>query len=1215
MKRRLLWQILAGCLVSGLVFAGLPLYAEVTGSVQGTVLDPSGAAVANATVTLHNSDTGLVRTLKTSASGAYEFLSVPVGENYSVQVEATGFQKSAQTGIKLDVNQKYRADFTLRVGSINEKVEVSANAAQVDTSNTQLGDVISDKKMTTLPLNGRSYIDLMGLQAGVVPVSSDAAVSDRPVSGNGNSGQMSVNGQRESANSFLVNGGDVEESVNNGASIVPTLDSIQEFRVMTSSFNAEYGRFSGAIVNVVTKSGTNEVHGSAYEFLRNEDFDSRGYFDPTRGELKRNQFGGTIGMPIVKNKLFFFGDYQGTREVAGVSSGIIPVPSASERGGDFSDLATTGFGAFDKEITDPNDPTGTSTISVPNTVFSGNSNTNMAAVLTQRLQSVTGQTVTPGEPYYFQATDSDPNNNYQPYGVACTSVTQCVFPGANGPVIPQAAWSPAAVKTLQFIPNSTGANGGQPFFSSAAYKSHVRDDKYGLKVDLTTGHGGTLSGYYHFDDATFLSPYNPLSNLPGFPVLTPSRAQQIGVNYTSIINPVTVNEFHISYTRFAFVKNKPQGGLGKITDFGFTEGGLGIFPSNPLYEGMASIGLNNTGLQFGLPDGITGQYNNTYQLTDNFTKVKARHTLKFGGDVRYIQVNERNTYTPNGWFTFSGGETGNDFADYLLGAPDFFNQTSLQFLDSRSKYFGLYVQDTYKATPDLTINYGLRWDVSQPFYDTKNRLQTFVPGKQSKVYPDAPEGFEFPGDPGVPRTLAPTQYNRFAPRLGIAYSPSVSEGVLGKIFGGPGKTSIRVGGGIYYTAIEDLTLFNEVGDPPFGLFYVSPVPVYLDQPYMARNGADPGQRFPFTIPPPGATGIWGKYLPIATAPTYRVNNKLPYSEQFNLTIQREIARTTVLTLGYVGSRGRHLLNEIELNPGNAAKCLALQSPIVATGSGCDQYGEDTIYYSASDPTQVVAYGTRPYSVTSGRGLALNPPQLDFQSNPWEATEANSAYDALQASVQKEVGRFRFLGAYTWSKSFDNSSGFYDEPNPFNPAASRALSTFDLTHNFVMSYSYDLPFAKSLHGLQGKLLSGWTVTGITRFATGFPVTLSESDDASLCGCGGADVPNYSGQPIRFLDIRKTGQWFDASPFSPEVTGVFGNSNRRFFHGPGINNWDFSLHKGTALTEKTNLEFRAEFFNVFNHAQFSGVSGDILGSFGAVTSARAPRIGQLALKVSF
>jgi hypothetical protein len=1193
MKRQSLWRFL-GCALAAVLFcAGQDLYAEVTGTILGTVSDSSGAAVAGANVTLRSSDTGLVRTLKTTSTGSYQFVSVPVG-TYSVQVEASGFQTNAQTGIVLDVNQKYRADFNLKVGAVNEKIEVSANSAQVDTTNTQLGDVISDKKMTTLPLNGRSYIDLMGLQAGVVPLASEDAVVDRPVSGNGSSGQMSVNGERESANSFLVNGGDVEESVNNGASIVPTLDSIQEFRVLTSSFNAEYGRFSGAIVNVVTKSGTNDVHGSAYEFLRNNDMDARSYFDPTRGQLQRNQFGGTIGGAIIKNKLFYFGDYQGTREVQGVSSGLIPVPSELERGGDFSDLATTMFGTF----TDSNGN--------PTTVRGGSGPTLFPAVLSQRL----GYTVKGGENYWVPGCST----------LAQAQAQMCVFPGVNGPVIPKSAWSTAAVKTLQFIPTPTGTSGGQPFFSSAAYKSDVRDDKFGIKVDLNISPKDTLSIYYHFDDATYLAPYNALSNLPGFAVNTPSRAQQVGVNYTRILNSSMVNEFHVGYTRFAFLKDIPVEGLGNITNFGFVEGGLGIIPSNPKYVGVPSIGLNNTGAMFGLPDGVTGQYNNTYQITDNFTKVKGTHTLKFGGDFRYIQVNERNTYTPNGWFQFSGTETGNDFADYLLGAPDAFNQTSLQFLDSRTKYYALYAQDTWKARPDLTLNYGLRWDTSMPWYDTKNRIQTFVSGLQSKIYPDAPKGFAFPGDPGVPRTLAPTQWDRFAPRVGIAYSPGMTDGILAKIFGGPGKTSIRAGAGIYYTAIEDLTLFNEVGDPPFGLFYQTPVPVYLEQPYQSRTVPNqPGQRFPFTIPPPGATGIWDQYLPVSGAPVFKTTNKLPYSEQFNLTIQREVAHSAVATVSYVGSLGRRLLSTIEINPGNAATCLEI-AKLMPAGEGCGQNGEDTIYTVPTGPQAGrVFYGTRPYAVTSGRGLSKG--LMDFSSNTWEETEANSHYNALQASIQKEVGSWRFLGAYTWSKSIDNSSGFYDTIDPYNPNVSRGLSTFDITNNFVISYSYDLPLTKSVSGVQGKLLSGWTISGITRFTTGFPVTLTESDDASLCGCSGADVPNYNGQPIHFLDIRKTGMWFDSAPFSAETPGVPGNSRRRFFHGPGINNWDFSLQKNTPITERTNLQFRAEFFNIFNHAQFMGgangnsVTGDVLGSLGLVTGVLPGRVGQVALKFSF
>jgi len=1159
------------------------LKADVTSSVTGTVTDSSGATISNATVLLKNGNTGLERRVQTSTSGVYEFLAVPVGENYSIRVEASGFRSTEQTGIKLEVNQKYRADFHLAVGAVNETVQVSGSGAQVDTTNTQVGDVIGDRKMTSLPLNGRSYLDLLGLQAGVVPTASSGANAERRVSGNLDSGQLSVNGQRESANSFLVNGGDVEESVYNGASIVPTLDSIAEFRLLTNSFNAEYGRFSGGIVNVVTKSGTNEIHGSVYEFLRNEKLDARSYFDPERGDFKRNQFGGAIGAPVIKNKVFFFGDYQGTREVRGVSSGLINVPSLLERTGDFSDLSTTGYEPITGTVrSDPQ--------------FADN----FQFVLSQRL----GYTVTENEPYWIQGCDT----------LADAQAGMCVFPGANGPVIPQSAWSPVAVKTLKFLPTPNGAAGGVPTFSTTAEKLQLRDEKFGIKVDVNSAHLGNWSAYYHWDDANFLNPFPAFtSNLPGFSAVTLSRAQQAQLSNTQIFNPNTVNEVRFNYTRFAFLRNKPVGGLGKIEDFGYFRGDsthpLGVIPTNDAYEGVAPINLAQMGANFGLPDGTTGQFNNSFQFIDNFSKVIGKHTLKFGGDIRYIQINERNTYTSNGWFEFDGGETGNDFADYLLGAPDLFNQTSPQLLDSRTKYFGLYGQDTYRVTSDLTLNYGLRWEVSQPFYDTKDRIQTFVPGVQSRVYPDSPTGFVFPGDPGVPRTLAPTQYNRFAPRLGIAYSPSVTEGFLGKLFGGPGKTSIAAGGGIYYTAIEDITLFNEVGDPPFGLFWVSPSPIYLEEPYKRRLGQrDPvGNRFPFTIPPAGATGIWSTYLPIAFAPTYSLANKLPYSEQFSLRIQRELPKSLLFSIGYVGSRGRHLLSTVESNPGNPALCLATP--------GCGPFGEDTIYDLGGNRFQ---FGTRPFSVTSGRELdrASGTGSLDFQNNAWEATAANSNYNSLQVQLEKKLGALRLLGAYTWSKSIDNSSGFFDAINPFNPDLSRSLSTFDIAHNFVVSYSYDLPFVTSKNGVKGKLLSGWTVSGITRFATGFPITVSEGDDASLCGCDGVDTPNWNGQSIHFLDPRGPGNlFFDPSVFSPEQLGQIGNTKRRFFHGPGFNQWDFALHKNTPVTERVLLEFRAEFFNAFNHAQFADVDGAIDGNMGQVGRALDGRIGQLALKLSF
>ena len=344
-----------------------------------------------------------------------------------------------------------------------------------------------------------------------------------------------------------------------------------------------------------------------------------------------------------------------------------------------------------------------------------------------------------------------------------------------------------------------------------------------------------------------------------------------------------------------------------------------------------------------------------------------------------------------------GNETGNDFADYLIGAPDLFIQASDQFLDSRTKYGAAYAQDSYKARSNLTLNYGLRWEVSQPFYDRK--LYTLIWGLQSKVYPNAPTGYVVPGDPGVPKTLAPTRYNNFAPRVGVAYSPSVADGWLGKIFGGPGKTSIRTAFGIYYNAIEDRTLFTEAGGAPFGLFWVSPTQVYLEEPYKdRRRGQDPGQRFPWTIPPAGSNVDFSVFQPFSSAQAFKNNNVLPYAEHFNFSVQPEIRNSLVLSVGYVGERGHHLLGMNESNPGNPALCLQVRQ-ILGPAEGCGPGGEDQIYDLGNGQ---FAYGTRPHSVTSGRYLSQGI--LDFGGlNDYIASFANSNYNAFQVSVEKRVG--------------------------------------------------------------------------------------------------------------------------------------------------------------------------------------------------------------------
>ncbi len=1186
--------------IAGIFCFSTLLLADITGTILGVVTDPTGAAVPGAAITLRNPTTGYVQHTVTDSSGSYQFLLVPVGSDYVVEAEKEGFRKVAQAGITLLVNQKFRADIALVVGAVTQTVEVNAVTTQVETTSTQLGDVIENSKMSTLPLNGRSYIDLLGLQAGVVPINSGVQSTDRPVSGNGNAGNLSVNGQREANNSFLVNGGDVEEGRNNGTSIVPVLDSIQEFRLVTNSFDAEYGRFSGAIVNVVTKSGTNGLHGTLFEFLRNEKLDARNFFDLNQanpitgaeepgtaiGAFRRNQFGWAVGGPILKNRLFFFSDYQGSREIRGLSTGNIPVPSVQERTGDFSDTSTTGFNPLTGVVQGDNLPG------------------HFAQTLTSRL----GYPVTAGEPYWVSGCNT----------AADAQAGTCVFPGQ---VIPQSAWDPVAAATLKFIPTPVGTLGGSPFFSTTAQKQTTNDDKFGIRIDLNNQRTGAWLFYYHYDNSTVLNPY-PAANVPGFPALTPARAQQFNLSNTKTFSPTTVNQFVFNYTRSALIARQPKGGLGDISSFGFIKGGLGINPVFPPLEGMPFLNLGLLGVTIGLPDGTTGQFNNTFQFTDHLSKVMGKHTTKFGGEFRYLQINERNTYAQNGYFSFSGAETGNDFADYLIGAVPggSFIQSSQQFLDSRTKYSAAFAQDTFKVKDNFTLNYGLRWEASEPFYDTQGKIEAFVPGLQSTRFPGSPTGWVVPGDPGVPSTLAPTRWNNFGPRVGLAYSPGFTDGPLAKIFGGPGKTSIRAAYGIYYTAIEDLTLFYEVGDSPYGLFFVGPSPVYLDEPYKTRtSGNDVGQRFPFVFPTPGGgpntSFNWAQVQPLASAPGFKTDNVLPYAEHFNFSIERQIKNSFLLTIGYVGTAGHHLIAQAEFNPGNAAKCLQIRQTLGAA-LGCGPFGEDSIYDLGGGQ---FAYGTRPYSVTSGRFISQGI--LDFSHNSYEETLANSTYNSLQVSLEKRVGALRLLGAYTWSKSLDNASAFADSINPYNPRLSKSLSTFDMMHNFVTSYSYELPLARLNHSTSGplnKLLSGWTLTGITRFTTGLPISLGESDDASLCGCSGVDYPNWTGQAIQFSNPRASAnhQYFSASPFFPETLGIMGNANRRFFHGPGLNNWDLSLHKDTHITERTSVEFRAEFFNVFNHAQFQNPDGNISSSnFGLVTSAYDPRIGQMALKFFF
>ncbi|MGB7547180.1 MAG: carboxypeptidase regulatory-like domain-containing protein [Terracidiphilus sp.] len=1169
--RRICLLALMVCLFSMSAFAG------VTGSIVGTVMDSTGGAIPGATVVALNTENGVKTSTTTNGTGAYAFPQLPVG-HYNLLVDANGFSHFQEMNIVVDVNAALRVDVTLQVRSVAERVEVSANAVQVDTVSTQLGQVIGGTSMTSLPLNGRSYTDLLALQPGVVPASNEStngvnSYSNAPPSGGLNDGTLSIGGARGSSNGFMVNGGNVQEQLANGTSIIPNVDSIDEFRIITNNFDAEYGHYSGGLVNVITKSGTNQIHGDAFDFLRNTALDARNYYSPARGVYHQNQFGGTVGGPIVRDKLFFFADYQGTRQNIGQSTGLVPVPSMDDRSGNLTDVSSQLTG----------------TVVGPQ----------VASTLTQQL----GYTVSVGEPFYMSG---------------CTSST-CVFPDA---VIPQSVWSPVSANLLKYIPAPNVAPSASlptGAYSSAASGAPLQDDKAGFRADSNT-RLGMLSEYYFVDRYSLV---NPLAggSFGNFGGATSGQAQLLTVSDTKSFSSSTVNEFRLGYTRNTSLANTPTGRTVDLASIGFTTGcsTLGLCPQNPNYKTMPPISLNN--FSIGGPAGSESLRENTYQLQDSFSWNIGTHNLKFGGVLSLSQINFQTYYANNGLFGFNGGtETGLDFADLLLGAADTFNQGVQLPVYNRAKYYGLFGQDSWALHKGLTFNYGLRWDVTTPWTEKYNRMEALVPGHQSATFPTAPEGWMVPGDPGVPKTVAPIQYTNLAPRIGFAYSPDLKNNFLQKLLGGYGKSSIRGSFGMFYGDLEDYTNANGNGDAPYGLYWVNPTPAMLSTPYVDLYTGNPeGQRFPLpssivgaSPSHPNANVNWAQFEPISSSPTYYFGNKTPYAESWMLSLQRQLVANTVLTMSYVGSVGRHEMVIDEANPATPSVCLSVSQPNeVAQGSNlCGPFGETGVFTTASNQV-----------IQARQQLGPNG-GIDFGSLGWYRTLGSSNYNALEASVQYSANRTTLLAAYTFSKSLDDSSAATEQVMPSDPGLEWALSAFNVTHNFVTSYSYDLPIDRAFKR-QNQLTKGWVLSGISRFSTGFPVTIAENDDRSLIGntsvgpTGSADEPNIApGKLLADTNPRHGGTYFNTSLFSFENLGQFGDAKRRFFSGPGLNNWDMALAKDVHITETKFLDFRFEFFNVFNHAQFGTPSGLINSSnFGAVTTANDPRIGQVAAKFHF
>lgn len=1149
MERRLMTRNLILGIVAFLLAAATG-WAQTNARFSGTVKDQSGGVISGATVTLTNQATGVSRTTTTENDGTYLFPLVDAGV-YRLSVEHSGFKKNIQNDITLEVNQNGRLDVTLEVGQATDTVEVSAAVPQVDTAGAVLGQVEDTKRIQDLPLVDRNTLQLGLLQAGVF--------APDPDDGSGN--PFSVSGQRSESLTFLLDGADNTDFLSNNIAVNPNPDAVQEFKILTNNYDAEFGRTSGGIVNQVIKSGTNHIHGSAFEFLRNDVLNARDYFlppDQPKASFKRNVFGGTLGAPIKKDKTFVFGAYQGARRREGQVLPQLTVLSQAERGGDFGELCTVRQGSSFDGAGNCNDPGG------------------------QLFDPASGNPI--------------PFNKFTPNPVSAKYISK-------------------------YLPLPTPGLSNNGFISAAT--AAVNEDQGILRVDHNLTSRDILSGTYVINDVRDVFPFainkgaSTGGNVPlGSGFTDTDRNQILTLGWTHTFERGWINEFRISANRTANLQANPTDKTAPA-DLGFTN----VNPDDP--GGTAPPIIFTPGFNLGpSPQGPTKLHDMTYQEQDHLTIPHGRHEWKFGVDIRRVQNNFLFDFFNNGSFTFGnasngplpgGTFTGDAAADFVAGFPGNFFQFSTASYNIRTTSQYYYAQDTIKVLPRLSVNLGVRYEYNSPQYDTHNNIIGFFgAGAQSTVFPDAPPGVLYPGDPGTPnRALVFADRNNWAPRVGFAWD----------IFGNA-KLVMRGGFGIFYD-IEDGALNLQFGgQPPFG--DVSNLNLGPNDVTNGNAFADPFTAQGITNPFPFASrGLVGTFFipkvsfAFVTDPHFRT----PYSENFNYGFQYQLTKDMAIEAVYVGSLGRKLISTPETN--------APQPPVEQAQLANGFLNEDCArpFSGCVNPT------TDPNASVQDLGLILT-------NNSAGLSDSHQ----FQLTVDKRYGHgLSFRAAYTLAKTIDLSSGFRARSggytDPFDPRLDRALADFDATHRFVFSGSWELPINKPFRGnrVMNKVTEGWQANVIASFQSGQPFTIFSNNDNSLQG-NFLDRPNLIGK-IKTFDPRQMqtlggncgggglgNYYFDPSAFdcqfnndlhlAPGSIASFGNLGRNALRGPGINNWDISFLKDTRLTESTKLEFRAEMFNAFNHVQF--LNPDAAGfdsTFGQVSQTRGPRLVQFGLKLYF
>ena len=1137
---------------------------EATARIYGTVYDEQGAVIPDTRIVVTNTGTGVERATATGKDGSFQVLALPIG-NYKVRAEHSGFRVVNTAEQKLLINQALRVDIKMPVGAESQSVEVGAQAAPVETVNPTLGQSITGRTLTNMPLNGRDTLDLALLQPGVTESNDDS----------GAVGNFSIAGGRTDSVTYLLDGGLNNDLLDNSNLLDPNPDAIAEFRLLTSDYTAEYGRNGGGIISVVTKSGTNDIHGSLFEFFRNRVLDANDYFNIQEGlpraDLKRNQYGATLGGPVIKDKTFFFLAYQGQRQIEAEADNRSPVFTTQELTGDFSN-------------------------------------------------SSTGGSPDPGVVAFLR------KNPYFKMGNASNGI---IDPSKIDPV----AQNYIAAGLIPSTP--TG------LLSTSLDSTDDRDELTG-KFDFNLNSKDKLSATIGVNRTSSLNPF-PYASFPGFPSLTLANYYFGNIAYTRIFSPTVLNEFHFIAHRSNYLADRAVGNLPSGPSLGIqitpdlTTGPTNLFFDNGLYVGPSE-------------NGPTRYIENTYSWTDALSWTRGKHNLKFGAGFSPYQENLVYDYYTNGEFDFYTGTigTGNPYANFLLGIPDAYYQGALAPSNIRSKSTYLFAQDEWHLSKRLVLTAGLRYEYNTPKTDTQGRTFSVIPGLQSKRFVNAPPGLVFPGDSGAPTGVNFPDKTNFAPRFGFAWDPT-----------GSGKTSVRGGIGVFYDILkgEDNLQFN--GQPPF----VSNAALYFDDVgphqvgpvgYLSDPFGSTGSVNPFPSKPPAADVDFTPFLPINnTAFIYLVDPHLrtPYIYQYNLSLQRNLFADTVLEANYVGSSSHGLTSLKDINP------TILGSYNRVLDSTC--------------PPQYQDFGC-------------------FAQLPEFQNVSHANYNAFEASLTRQpknspIGTVYYTFAYTYSHSLDNASGFrqrnYGVPF-YDPNYFYASSDSDVRQRISFSGGWDLPFHRLLSTAPKRLTNGWSLYPILSWRTGFPIDISANlpyaYDPGNPGTSGAGDPYFSNvaviAPIKTYDphtIRTinvlsyaddgsgncqitstpvTGNFiFDPNSFSnlplennpyydnenpcfPEIDPVNNPADRTYglhrntLRGPSRTNLDLTLAKATAINERFNLEFRADFFNLLNHTQFAqptyinGTTNVDSLNFGLITTTgtyrtAGPRIGQLALRLTF